>query len=280
MRKLSLFMVAWLATLLLMATDGATEATAETAEETTAVVEEAGKFKTALKKIFDGEEEDEEVEEKSFPLTLGLDLVSRYVWRGIDFGASPAVQPYLEYSVGNDKITWGIGAWGSYSFVGPVASELDLYSYLSMGPVTLNFTDYFFPSETWGGDAYFTYGNKNGTGHVYELMLSAGGDDFPLYGTAAINLGGADKTYSSYFELGATVYDGIDLFVGAAYDNYSGYYMARPKAGSYKFNVINVGLSASYDIDVKKVSIPLSASLVFNPEARNAWFVVAIGLSN
>jgi hypothetical protein len=237
-------------------------------------------FKEKLKDVFTNEEDDDEElleEEKGFPLSLGLDLVSRYVWRGIDFGASPAIQPFLEYSVGNDLVTWGAGAWGSYAFTGSVASEFDLYSYLSVGPVTVNFTDYFFPGEVWGGDKYFSYTPKHGTGHVYELMVSAGSDDFPIYGTAAVNLGGADQSYSSYFEVGATLYDGIDLYVGMAYDNYTGYYLAK---GKQKFNVINVGLTASHDIEVKKLSIPISASVIFNPEARNVWFVAAIGLSN
>ena len=288
MRKLSLLMLSLFMSGVLLAGEGiGLNSVVNQGEE--------GKFKTALKKVFNNQEEDaeaklsvsdvdgetDEIEEeaKPFPLSLGLDLVSRYVWRGIDFGASPAVQPYVEYSIGKGNFTWGIGVWGSYAFTGPAASEFDIYSYIGVGPVTLTFTDYFFPGEAWGGDAYFTHGSDNGTGHVYELMLSAGGD-FPLYGTAAINLGGADTQFSSYFELGATVYDGIDLFVGAAYDNMSGYYMARPKGKTYKFNVINVGMSASYDIEVKKVTIPISASVVFNPEARNAWFVVGIGLSN
>ncbi len=250
-------------------------------ETTTTTEDGEGKFKEKLKEAFLGsdEEDDDDGEEaeKAFPLTLGLDIVSRYVWRGIDFGASPAIQPFMEYSVGNDNITWGIGAWGSYAFRGAVASEFDLYSYLSFGPVTLNFTDYFFPGEVWGGDQYFTYSNKKGTGHVYELMLTAGSDNFPIYGTAAVNVGGSDQKFSSYFEVGATVYTGIDLFVGMAYDNFQGYYLAK---GKQKFNVINVGLSASHEIDVKKLSIPISASIVFNPEARNVWFVAAIGLSN
>lgn len=274
MRKLSLLMLACLMSFTaIYAADG---------DDQDASVKEEKNFKEKLKEAFSNKEEDDDEgeeaeEEKGFPLTLGLDLVSRYVWRGIDFGASPAIQPYMEYSVGNDLVTWGIGAWGSYAFTGPAASEADLYSYLSVGPVSLTFTDYFFPGEVWGGDQYFTYSNKKGTGHVYELMLSAGSDDFPVYGMAAVNLGGADKNYSTYFQLGATLHPGIDLFVGMAYDNYVGYYLAK---GKQKFNVNSVGITASHDIEVKKLSIPLSASLIANPEARNIWFVVSIGLSN
>ena len=280
MRKLSLVMLALLiASSFGWANTGGSDLTTEAKTAETVSDDEEGKVKAALKKVFKNEEdEDDGVEEEAsaFPLSIGLDLVSRYVWRGIDFGASPAIQPYLEYSVGNDLVTWGIGTWGSYAFTGPVASEFDLYSYVSVGPATLNFTDYFFPGEVWGGDGYFTY-KKAKTGHVYELMLSLAGDKAPVYGTAAVNLGGADQNFSSYFEIGATVYDGIDLFVGMAYDKLGGFYLARAKQ---KFNVINVGITASHEIETKKLTIPISASVIFNPEARNAYFVAAIGLAN
>jgi len=284
MRKLSLLMMVMLLMMsAAIAEDGGEtltlndEVTASNDDVTTSD-EKDGKVKEALKKVFKNEEvEEDDEEEKAFPLTLGLDIVSRYVFRGIDFGASPAIQPFLEYSVGNDLVTWGIGAWGSYAFTGNAASEFDLYSYLAVGPVSLTFTDYFFPTEVWGGDNYFSYTPKHNTGHLYELTLFAGSDDFPLYGTVAVNVGGFDQNFSSYFELGATVYTGIDIFVGAAYDNYTGFYLAK---GKQKFNVINVGLTASHEIPVKKLKIPVSASIVFNPEARNAYFVAAIGLSN
>lgn len=286
MRKLSLLVLALLlASGFGWAASGGVSAETESATENQASDEvaaatdddEEGKVKAALKKIFKNEDEPEEgmEEEKAFPLTIGLDLVSRYIWRGIDFGASPAIQPYVEYGLG-DKVSWGIGVWGNYSFVGPVSSEFDLYTYLGFGPVTLTFTDYFFPSEVWGGDSYFTY-KKGKTGHVYELMLSLGGDKAPVYGTAAVNLGGADQDFSSYFEIGATVYEGIDIFVSAAYDNYVGWYLAR---GKQKFMVTQIGLSASHEIKTKKLNIPIGASVIFNPESRNAWFVASIGLSN
>ena len=41
---------------------------------------------------------------------LGADIMSRYVWRGTDFGNSAAIQPGLSYS----KEGFTVGAWGAW----------------------------------------------------------------------------------------------------------------------------------------------------------------------
>ncbi len=42
-----------------------------------------------------------QAQEKTSGFSLGADLVSRYIWRGVDFGGpSPHIQPYLEYAFG------------------------------------------------------------------------------------------------------------------------------------------------------------------------------------
>ena len=43
--------------------------------------------------------------------SIGADVVSRYVWRGTDYGNAAAVQPFIETNLG--PIT--VGAWGSWS---------------------------------------------------------------------------------------------------------------------------------------------------------------------
>ena len=55
---------------------------------------------------------------------LGADLVSRYVWRGTDFGNSASVQPYL--SVGFAGVE--AGAWASYPITAAGANENDLHT--------------------------------------------------------------------------------------------------------------------------------------------------------
>lgn len=61
---------------------------------------------------------------------LGADVVSRYIWRGTDFGNSASVQPYVSFSAGPVEV----GAWSSWAVTAPGANENDLYVSASFGP--------------------------------------------------------------------------------------------------------------------------------------------------
>jgi len=50
------------------------------------------------------------------------DFMSRYIWRGLDYGKSPSIEPTLSFTKGGFEI----GAWGSYSTSGSYY-ELDPY---------------------------------------------------------------------------------------------------------------------------------------------------------
>ncbi|MGE5424106.1 MAG: TorF family putative porin, partial [Syntrophothermus sp.] len=74
-------------------------------------------------------------------LNVGADIVSRYIWRGCDYGNSPAVQPTLSLTAGNFEA----GVWGSvamFSFY----KEVDLYAKYSLKGFSVSFTDYYIPS--------------------------------------------------------------------------------------------------------------------------------------
>ena len=51
---------------------------------------------------------------------FGADIVSRYVFRGIDFGESATVQPSISYSVGGLEI----GTWASYA-TNPASADVN-----------------------------------------------------------------------------------------------------------------------------------------------------------
>ena len=72
---------------------------------------------------------------------LGADVVSRYVWRGADFGNSVSVQPGIAWSAESFEI----GAWSSWAISDGAANENDLYASYSTGPVSVTVTDYYFP---------------------------------------------------------------------------------------------------------------------------------------
>ena len=49
---------------------------------------------------------------------FGSYFVNRYVWRGIDFGKSASIQPYIEFS----SVGFTAGTWASYA-ISPVENS-------------------------------------------------------------------------------------------------------------------------------------------------------------
>ncbi len=226
--------------------------------------------------------------ENNSNFTIGADVVSRYVWRGLNLGgSSPHVQPYIEYEFGQSGLA--IGAWGSYSLgLGVAGTEADLYlSYTPVDWLNLTISDYFFPADVaFERNDYFNY-KKDETGHTFEAMLTLGGtDNLPFYATFAMNLYGDDgindkgeKYNAKYIELGYNTSIGdsdVGIFLGIAPDDPktdnggSGWY--GDSAG-----IINFGFTLAKTYKVADTSLPVFSSVIFNPEAGN--FYLVFGLS-
>ena len=201
-------------------------------------------------------------EESVSPISIGADLVSRYVWRGLDYGASPSIQPYIEAGFGE----FAIGAWGAYSTNLPGVQELDLYvNYTIHDIVTVGITDYFFPNEIFGYD-YYEYRNDS-SNHVIEAYSTFNGlEDLPLTVTLGVNIYN-DSNNSIYFELGYSFII-LDVFLGVG----NGIYSTDTKLG-----LVNMGISASKVIPITdKYGLPITASFITNPNAKQVHLVFGI----
>ena len=218
------------------------------------------------------------------PISISVDLMSRYVWRGSDFGASPSIQPGIEYS--NSGFT--VGAWGAYAINYQGYQESDLYVgytfYKDMFTVML--TDYYFQSDTKNVN-YFDY-NKDSTGHDFEAsVIFNGTENLPLKFMLAVNIYGADSKrinsdgtegdiqHSTYAELTYS-FKYFDLFAGAnltAPDTdkgETGFY------GNYR-GLVNLGLTATKNIKITKdYSLPITISIITNPQAEKVYFVAGL----
>ena len=192
------------------------------------------------------------------------DLVSRYVWRGTDFGNSASVQPFL--SVG--FVGLEIGAWGSYPLTAdaPDNNENDLYISYGIGPVGLTITDYYFQEGMKFGD-YSDDGS-----HVLEASVSFEMGGFSALG--AINLYGdidatGDKRNSIYFETGYEIYSKDDLSVSAFAGLGNEVYVLNDDGDP---GLVNLGVAAAKG--------NLSASYIINTEADVDYLVFgySIGL--
>jgi len=223
--------------------------------------------------------------QSKFTLDPGGDLVSRYIWRGTDFGNSPAIQPAMELGYSG----FALGAWGSYSTNDANFQEADFYlSYTFKEMITIQVTDYFFPNGRATENDYLHY-TDDSTGHVFEGLISFNGTEkIPVSLMIATNFAGADAhthdgklQYSTYIELGYSTHIGetsLDVFLGGTPTNpnkdlgESGYY--GPHAG-----VVNIGVTGGREIPItEKFSLPVSVSLIANPMQENIYFVLGISI--
>lgn len=209
--------------------------------------------------------------------SLGADIMSRYIWRGTDFGESASVQPALSFSAGGFEI----GAWASYA-VSPVAADVnenDLWAGYTVetknaGSFSFGVTDYYFPSP--GGTGFFDYSGDGEGAHWIEPYASyTGPKSFPvtLYGAMFAH---NDPDNSLYLEASLPVkVDGVILGLTAgAVGGESAFY------GTDGFAVVNLGLVATKDLKLNETfSIPVSIAYILNPDTERSFLVLGLGFS-
>ena len=205
---------------------------------------------------------------------LGADVMSRYVWRGTDFGNAAAIQPSLSFSSGG----FTVGAWGSFDISpvnGSAVNENDLYaSYAfetSAGTFSVSVTDFYFSNP---GNEFFDYGNPGA--HVIEPGLSYSG---PVSLSASINAYGRNGENEVWLEASVpfSVQDvDLSLALGGTPNDGAGYYGtdADTDAAITKFS-----LTASRSLKLTdSFSLPVMASYYLNPYTERSYFIFGISL--
>lgn len=231
--------------------------------------------------------------------SVGTDLVSRYIWRGSDYGNSPSVQPAVAFSVAGFKAGfWGAYGLGQYSklvndtMVASMGhySEFDFYLSYTWKGFTLMAYDYFLPNplEPNSGNKYFDF-NKNTTGHSVEICLSwAGTEKFPLQLYAGTLVYGADKGKDSTGVYGTSTDNNYSTYFEAAYPFNVAGFGVKPFLGGIPFGsswygpyggIINAGFTVSKSIPIsREYSLPVFGSVVTNPQAESVFLVFGISL--
>ncbi len=145
---------------------------------------------------------------------VSVDVVSRYLFRGADFGNAPNIQPTISYTISGFEI----GAWAAYPVVSPAEGgeeEIDFYLTYSQdvgsGAMSVGITDYYYPHA---GAKFFDFDDGTGA-HAVEGFVEYSGL-IRVFGTYVFH---NDEDNSVYLELGysrelddATV----DFFAGAS----------------------------------------------------------------
>lgn len=206
-------------------------------------------------------------------LTVGADIKSRYVWRGIDFGNSPSFQPALTYKAG----IFSVGIWGAYSFPGAtVYAENDYWASVdiptSSGTFSAIITDYTFPSS---GIRLGNFDDNGAGAHTIEVGLQyAGPETLPIILRGYMNVHN-DVDNSLYVE---TSYPfALDDITLAATLGASAYKSLA--YGTNGFTLINISLTAIKTVAVtEKFSLPISTSFVLNPQLEQATIIFGLTL--
>ena len=211
-------------------------------------------------------------------LSVGSDFVSRYVWRGTDFGNSPSLQPTVAFSTGGLTI----GFWGAYA-TNDKYQETDFYGGYSFdlnnsGSLYLGYTDYMFPGAGFDISNFNNYDDPNGPGsHYIEINASySGPEKLPI--SVAFNIFVHNvKDNPVYFELGYAfpVKDvNLSLFLGGSAGTGAAYY-----GSTRKFDIVNTGIKASKEIKITdSFSLPVFGSVFVNPATNSLFYVVGFSL--
>ena len=219
-------------------------------------------------------------------LSVGTDIVSRYIWRGIDLGSNtPSIQPSVEFGIGG--LTAGF--WGAYSLSEKEGlNEVDIYASYGIelgesGSISLGVTDYTNPNSGVKIGNFDNYKAAEDTSQVdtygaHYLELNAtftGGENLPLslsFNMFLYNL----KNNPIYIQLGysTAVEDvALDVFAGCTLGEDASYY------GVTDFSFINVGFTATKTIKfTEDFSLPLFGSVILNPASENLFFVAGFSL--
>ncbi len=198
-------------------------------------------------------------ESKGLGIGLGTDMVSRYLWRGLNIGGDCAhFQPYASL---NYKFL-EVGAWASYGLSNNNEAETNYYEYDLYAKCTIN-----------NFGLGFTNYNIRDYGNSSEITLSyKGGEKFPLHASFNKYVIHDD---ASYIDLGYIFCNKslipLDFNVGMT-----------PSAGSYgdKGGVVNISLTATYEtMESDKFSLPIHTTVMVNPQIDKTFFMVGITLS-
>ena len=194
-------------------------------------------------------------------ITVGVDAVSKYVWRGTAVGDGVAIQPSVDYALnaGSGLFAEGgttVGLWGSYSLANGTNDEINITLTQSVGPATITVTDYYYPFAAAGGEGNSFFEFADDGGHALEVGLSVDVANASLFVGRYVSGAAKDDTYA---ELGYPLSDEFSLVLGVG---------DGALATGGDFALVNAGLAITGDSGY-------GASFTVNPDAETAFFVVS-----
>lgn len=235
----------------------------------------------------------QEAEMKDGPVDFSLDIKSNHLWRGLVITDKPVVMVLTTVKL-NESGSFTTGFWGgmatSNDSDGTHYKEINYYMQYASNGFSIGLWDLF---NTRGVDSPDVWDyDKETTGHLLDLRTSYNfGEKFPLTLEADFLLyGSGDSQYDDNgdFEQRTSSYVQVSYpLVRNSKVNVSGYVGAGFSLngdthlygdGDQNFDIVNVGLTASKTLKVSDLSIPVSATTMWNPSTKIARVQLAVSL--
>ena len=167
-------------------------------------------------------------------VNVSADVVSRYLWRGADYGNAMAVQPSISYTSGSVTV----GYWGSQALNGAF-NETDLYVGIDLGSFALTITDY---TDT--APDLFKVGDAD-----IEVMASFSAGDISV-AAAIMATNDTDLWVELGYGLGQIGDADVSVSLGVGNEQYSS--NGDPKLALLGINASSGDYFASYQINVER----------------------------
>jgi hypothetical protein len=209
--------------------------------------------------------------------SVGADVVSKYVWRGVNQSQGAAFQPSLGFSYKG----LSLGAWGSVGFANPDAYEFDFSLGYSVCGLSVAVTDYYWAGHV-NPDNPYSYGYYLDAHRLEGLIAYNFGESFPLTLSWATFFAGADKkitpageeeqNYSTYI---SASYDfscgGTDFTAAIGVSPWTETSWAQEE----DFQLCDISLKATKTLTITPTfSLPLFVQTIVAPTTESVHLVV------
>ena len=232
-------------------------------------------------------EPENEPDPPAYTFGAGVDLYTRFLWRGVVFGEQWTLQPSASFSShGFGLDLWASAAPDQSSLVDYVGVTLSYAYTASFGTLEVSLADWIFSQryaadgtlETGAPYLFDVAGHGNGS-HWLDLTLAyTGPASFPItvqFGAVVYN----DPDHSLY----AGLLYAIDVGAGFTLTPEFGVVFGRSArwygTDANPVNVTNCALTLTRTVELGHgLSLPLSLAFVVNPEAERVHVVAGLGL--
>ena len=213
----------------------------------------------------------------SIDFTTNVDIYSRYLWRGMQNGNSPAIQPTIKLTYKN----FSFGAWGSVQASDAANTSLpetDLFaSYTLPLGFSITFNDYFVSADEAHLGNYLEYNPDKGSYHQIEGCIGyTGPTKFPISVLVGYTFHGAEWSSTSSANMNKSIYaelsypiKNLTLIVGGGNKYYT-----TTKAKE-DFTAVNVGAKIVKSLVITdKFTLPITGQIMLNPNTKCMYYTV------